>query len=182
MFRFTSPPRTDFSVSDTPNNRSYKTFVRSLYTFYFRQCFTVSFKFSSSLLFHFFSQFNSFFRFIKMKILGNFQSVFTSMVDTYPNCKDVQSAIGHTITEIFFCLHMAYHLFFIVRINAHYRNSILVLFVGSLFHAFQTLANQWLPNYHMNMISYSKLSLAAFFSQDWPLDTPWGQLHYTLTP
>ena len=94
MFRFTSPPRTDFSVSNTPNNRSYKTFVRSLFTFYFRQCFTVSFKFSSSLLFYFLSQFNNFFRFMKMKILGNFQSVFTSMVDTYPNCKDVQSAIG----------------------------------------------------------------------------------------
>ena len=40
-----------------------------------------------------------------MKIRWNFQSLFTSMVDAFPSCKDVQSAIGQdrkmdTIMEI----------------------------------------------------------------------------------
>ena len=42
--------------------------------------------------------------------------------------------------------------------------------------------NQWLSNYHISMISSNILSLGSFFSQNWPSDTPWFQLHYTLTP
>ena len=33
------------------------------------------------------------FRSIKMKIHRNFQSLFTSMFDVFPNCSDVQSAM-----------------------------------------------------------------------------------------
>ena len=77
--------------------------------------------------------------------------------------------------------HLANHLFFTVRISTNYNNSILVHFVCWLFHALQTLANQWLPNYHIKMISSNILSLGSFFSQHRPLDTLWGRLHYTLT-
>ena len=48
-------PRADLTMADTPNNRSCKTFlVRNLYSSYFRQYFTVSFKFSSIFLILFF--------------------------------------------------------------------------------------------------------------------------------
>ena len=43
---------------------------------------------------------------------------------------------------------MANHLFFAVRIGTNHSNIIIVHFVGWLFHAVITLANQWLPNYH----------------------------------
>ena len=86
--QFTLSPRTDLSIADMPINRLYKTFLlRNLYTFYCRQCFTVSLKFSL-ILFYFFSQVNGIFRSIKIKIRRDFQSVFTSMVDTFPSCKD----------------------------------------------------------------------------------------------
>ena len=60
--------------------------------------------------------------------------------------------------------------FFTARISKNHRNSTLVLFVGWLFHALQTLANQWLPNYHINMISSNMLFLGSFFSQHQPFD------------
>ena len=81
-----------------------------------------------------------------------------------------------------FLLYMDNHFFFIVRINKNQRTSILVHFVGWLFHVLQTLANQWLPNYNINMISSNILLLGSFFSQHRPFDTLWVQLHYTLTP
>ena len=52
---------------------------------------------------------------------------------------------------------------------------------NSKFHALQTLANQWHPNFHINMIFSNILSLGSFFSQHPSLDTFMGQLHYTLT-
>ena len=67
--------------------------IRNLYTFYFRQCFAVLFKFSSIFVILFFSL-------LKTQVYKNenarreFQSVFTSLIDTFPNCKNVQSAIG----------------------------------------------------------------------------------------
>ena len=70
---------------DTPNNRWYKTFL-VLHKFYFRQCLTVLFRFSSIFI-SFLSQFNGLFRFIKMKIRSDLQSVFTSMVDAFASCK-----------------------------------------------------------------------------------------------
>ena len=69
-----------------------------------------------------------------------------------------------------------------VRISTNQRNSILVHFVDWFFHALQTLANQWLVNYHISMISSYILSLGSFFSQHRPFDTLWFHLHYTLTP
>ena len=56
-----------------------------------------------------------------------------------------------------FLLHMANH-FFTMRISTNHSYNILVHFIGLLFHALQTLPNQWLPNYHINMISYNILS------------------------
>ena len=72
MFQFTLPPRTDLFIADTPNSRPYKTLlVKNMHTFYFGQCFAVSFRFSSILVILFFSQFNGFFRY---KIAGIFSS------------------------------------------------------------------------------------------------------------
>ena len=70
---------------------------------------------------------------------------------------------------------------FTVRISTNQRNSILVHFVDWLFHALQTLAHQWLPNYHISMVSSNTLFSGTFFSQHRPLDTIWVQLHYILT-
>ena len=41
---------------------------------------------------------------------------------------------------------------------------------------------QWLPNYHISMISSNILFLSFPFSQHQPFDTLWIQLHYTKTP
>ena len=76
---------------------------------------------------------------------------------------------------------MANHLFFTVRIGTDHSNSILVHFVGWLFYIFQIGTNQWLLNYHINMLSSNKLSLSSFFSQHQSLNTLWNQLHYILT-
>ena len=81
-----------------------------------------------------------------------------------------------------FLLYMGNHFSFTVRISTNQRNSILVHFVDWLFHALKTLANQWLSNYHVNMISSNTLFLGSFFSQHWTFDTFWFQSHYTLTP
>ena len=81
-FQFILRSRTDFSIADTLNNGSYKTFlVRYLYTFYIL-CFTVSSKFSSILVIIFFAS---------LMVLSD---PFTSMVDVLPRCsKDVQNAM-----------------------------------------------------------------------------------------
>ena len=60
-----------------------------------------------------------------------------------------------------FLLQMTNRLF-TVRLSTNHSNSILVHFVGCLWHALQTLANQWLPNYHVNMISSNILSVSSF--------------------
>ena len=92
--QFTSPPRNDLSLADTSNNGPHKIFLaRNLFSFYFRQCFIVLFKFSSIFVILLFSQFNSLFSSIKKKIRWDFQSVFTAMVDVYPSCKDFQCAM-----------------------------------------------------------------------------------------
>ena len=72
--------------------------------------------------------------------------------------------------------------FFTVRISTNQRNNILVHFIDSLFHALQTLANQWIRNYNISMISSNILSLGSFFSKHRPFDTLWVQLLTTLTP
>ena len=65
-----------------------------------------------------------------------------------------------------------------MRLITNHSNSILVLFIGWFFHALQILANQWLPNYLINMISSNIFSLCSFFSQHQPLDTHWSRSHY----
>ena len=165
--QFKLSPRTNFFIVDTPNNRSYKIFfVRNLYTFYFRQCFTDSFKFSSIFYILFFSQFNGLFRSIKMEILSDFQSVFISMVDAFPSCKDLQSTMGqgqkHGYKHGVILWHMVNNFFFTVRINANHTNSILVHFVDLPFRPLQILANKWLPNYYINLIFPNIMSLGPF--------------------
>ena len=92
--QLTLPSRTDPSIVDTPNNRPHKTFlVRSLYKFYFGQCFTISFKFSSIFIILFWDQFNGLFRPIKLTKSGDFDSAFTSMIDVFSSCKDVQCVL-----------------------------------------------------------------------------------------
>ena len=82
------------------------------------------------------------FRSIKIRILRNFQSVFTFMVDTFPRCKDLQSADqrsavmqgekhGYNHGDIMF--YMTYDFFFTV-ISTNHSNSILVYFIGQLFN------------------------------------------------
>ena len=88
--QLTLPSRNDPFIVDTPNNRPYKTFlIRNLHKFYFGQCFTISFKFSSIFISLFWGEFNGLFRSIKMKNCRYFQSVFTSMIDVFSSCKDV---------------------------------------------------------------------------------------------
>ena len=56
-----------------------------------------------------------------------------------------------------FLLHMGNHFSSTLRISANRRDSIPVHFVDWLFHALQTLANQWLSNYHISMIFFKIL-------------------------
>ena len=42
----------------------------------------------------FFNQFNDIFKSTKMKARRDSQSVFTSMVDAFASCKDVENAVG----------------------------------------------------------------------------------------
>ena len=90
--QLTLPSRNDPSIANTPNNRPYKTFlVRNLPKFYFGQCFTISFKFSSIFIILFLGEFNGLFRSIKMKNCRYFKSVFTSMIDVFSSFKDVNA-------------------------------------------------------------------------------------------
>ena len=102
------------------------------------------------------------------------------MVDAFPSCKDVQSAIGAGIkTRI--CVANGQPSLLIVRISMNHSNRILILCVGWFFYALQILTNRWFPNYQINMIFSNILSLGSFISQHRSLETLWGQLHYTLT-
>ena len=71
---------------------------------------------------------------------------------------------------------------FTVRTSMNQRNSILVNLFDWLFHVLQTLANQWLPNYHSSNISSNILFSGSFFSRHQPFNTFWVQLQYTLAP
>ena len=57
------------------------------------QCFTVSSKFYSTFVTLLFSQFNGLYKSINVKIRKDLQSVFPSMVDSFPSCKGAQSAM-----------------------------------------------------------------------------------------
>ena len=86
------------------------------------------------------------------------------------------------IQSLRFLFYMDKHFSSTVRISTNQRNSILVHFIDWLFHALQTLANQWLSNHHISMISSNILYLGSLFSQHRPFDICWFQLHYTVTP
>ena len=90
--------------------------VRNLYTYYFKQSFIVSLKFFSIIFILFFSQFNDIFRLAKRNIRRDFQSVFTSVVDTFHICKYVQSATEQAQKHGYYhgdvLLQMANHFFF----------------------------------------------------------------------
>ena len=104
--QFTLPPRTDRSIADTTNSRLYETFLgRNLYTFCFRQCFTVLFKFSMIFVILFFSQFNGLFRSIKMKIQRDFSLYSPPWLTCFPVAKMIKAQWGrdrntNTIMEI----------------------------------------------------------------------------------
>ena len=133
-------------VDTSISSRSYKIFpVRSLYKFYFRQCFTVLFKFSSIFPILFFRQFYGLFRSMKKKTHTDFKSVFTSTVDAFPNCKDVQSAIiqvqKHEYNHGDILLYTANNLFFTVR------NSNCWLSLSCIANTLQPVASKLLYNH-----------------------------------
>ena len=183
--QFKIPFRTDLSIADTPNNKPCKTFLaRNLYKFYLRQCFTVSLKLSLLFVILFFGQFNDLFGPQKWKFTAFSSPYSPPWLVHFPVGKMSKTQLGRirdmdTIMKI----SVAYGqpLFFIVRILANHSNCIFVHFLGWFFLAMQTLANQWLPTYHINIISSNILSLGSFFFQHQPLDTLLGRLHYTLT-
>ena len=119
------------SVQSERNNRAYKTFlVRSLHKFYFRQCFTVSFKFYLSL-FDFFSELNGFFRFIKNENSLRFRvrillhGWYISQLQKCPKHNGVGREIwmqSMNMNEIW--IHMPDHLVFTVRIRTNCSSSI----------------------------------------------------------
>ena len=82
------------------------------------------------------------FRSIKIRIFRDFQSVFTFMVDTFPSCKDLQSAdqrsaVGqggkHGYNHEDILLYMANH-FFLTVISTNENNINLVYFIGRQFN------------------------------------------------
>ena len=126
--------------------------------------------FLRSLLFYFFSQFNGLFQCHENVGVVNLQEIplrihlygsRVSRLQGSPKC--TETGIEIWIQSQRFLLYMDNHFSFIVRISKNQRNSILVHFVDWLFHALQTLSNQWLSNYHTSMISSNILSLGSFF-------------------
>ena len=120
---------------------------------------------------------------MKMKIRRNFQSYSSPWLTRFPFAKMPKEQWGREtwLQSWRFLLHMANHLFFTVTISTSHSKNILVHFVRWLFSAMQTLAKQELPNYQINTIFSSKLSLDSFFFQHRSFETLWGRLHYTLT-
>ena len=119
------------------------------------------------------------------KFVGN-SSPYSSLwlarfpVAKIPKAQWDRERIMNTIMR--FLLYMDNQIPFVLRISTNKRNSILVHFVDWHFHALQTLVNQWLSNYHVNMISSNILTSGFFFSEHRLFDTLWFQLHYSLTP
>ena len=74
-----------------------------------------------------------------MRILRDFQSVFSFMVDTFRSCKDLQSAdhgcaVGQGEKHEYNHGDILLYFFFTVFITRH-SNGILVFFIGWLFNA-----------------------------------------------
>ena len=143
-------PRTDLSIADTSN---IKHFVKK---YYFGQCFTVSFKFSSIFVVLLFQPVQWPFQFHENVGIVILQE-FPVRIHRYGSCVfQLQRCPKFNVTgiEIWiqswrFLLHMDNHFSSTVRISTNQRNSILVHFVDWLFHGLKTLVNQWLSNYHI---------------------------------
>ena len=142
--------------------------------------------FLRSLLFYFFSQFNGLFQCHENVGVVNLQEIplrihlygsRVSRLQGSPKC--IGTGIEIWIQSQRFLLYMDNHFSFIVRISKNQRNSILVHFVDWLFHALQTLSNQWLSNYHTSMISSNILSLGSFFGN---MKTPTRKIPSRNTP
>ena len=158
--------------------------ARNLYTFYFGQCFTVSFRFSSIFVILLFwpLQVHKNVGIVNLLGLPVRIHLYGWRVFQLQRCSKRNGAgIEKWIQSWRFLLYMDNHFSFTVRISMNQRSSILVHFANWFFHALQTLANQRLPNCHISMIFSNILSLGSFFSKHRPFDTLWVQLHYTLT-
>ena len=103
--------------------------IRSISRFYFRQCFTDSFKFSSIFLILFLASLITFSGTQKMKHCRDFQSVFTSTLGTFPVPNTSKAQWGQIETKIqsrrFLFQMVVNHFFFTVSIRATTAFSIL---------------------------------------------------------
>ena len=116
----------------------YEAFLaRNLYTFYFGQCFTVSFKFSSIFVVLLFQPVQWPFQFhenVGIVILQEFPvriHLYGSCVFQLQRCPKFNvTGIEIWIQSWRFLLHMDNHFSFTVRISTNQRNSILVQFIN----------------------------------------------------
>ena len=128
--QLTLSSRTDPSIADTSNNRSYKTFlVRDLHKFSFGQCFIISFKFSSIFTILFLREFNGLFSSIKMKHC-RYSPPWLTCFPVAKMSMRIGTRIELRIQLWRFLLHVKNDLFFTVWISTRHRNSILVQFFG----------------------------------------------------
>ena len=150
------PPRTNLSIADTSNIRH---FLKEI-CIHFTLDNVLQFCLSSlrSLLFYFLGSLMAFsgpWKCMDYKFVG-ISSPYSSLWLTYfPVAKmsKAQWDRDRTMDTIMEFLSNKDNRFpFTVRIRTNHRNSVLVNFVDWLFHLLQTLANQLLPNYHINMI------------------------------
>ena len=143
-----------------------------MYKFYFGQCFTILFKFSSVFII-FWASLIAFLGPWKWNIVDISSPYSPPWLTCFLVAKmsmrtgtriEIPIQLWYGVIQLWFLLHMDNHPLCTVWISTHHRNSILVQFVGWLFHALQTLVNQWLSNEHINMLSSNILSLGSFFS------------------
>ena len=128
------------SPRQTPPITDHKIFVRNLYTFYFRQCFTVFFDFC----YFSFELLEWTFQVHKNKNSLGFPAcihLHRWRVSQLLKCLKHNAAGKETWIQSWrFLLPKANHLLFTVRISTNHSNTILVHFISWFFHALQTLA------------------------------------------
>ena len=158
--RLRFPPRNDLPMANTSKTESQKNSCKKFLYILFQTVFYIFFKYFFYFVYFIFEPVYGLFRAKKIKISWNFQSLSTSTIDAFPNYKDVQSTMGQGQEHKYNLGHILWYMpnnhFFTIRTDTNHSNSIFVHFVGWLFPAFQTLANQRLPNVHVDMISSSK--------------------------
>ena len=162
--QLTLAPRTDLSIADTSNIRHFLQEICIHFTL--DNVLQFRLNFLRSLLFHFLARFMAFSGPWKCRDLQRFPVriyLYGRRVFQLQKCpKSNGTGIEMWIQSWRSMLHMGNHFSFTVRIGTNQRNSILFHFVDRLFYALQTLANQWLPNYHISIISSNILSLGFF--------------------